>query len=159
MFFSDAVRSFTNLWINLRPGGRITFVCWRTPPENPWMWVPVQAAYTVIPAPPPAPPEAPGPFSLAARARLEGILKLAGFVEIAIDPFDAELLMATPEGGLEEATQFAVLLGPTARVLDGANDEVRGRVITAVRDALRPHVTSAGVTLKGATWLVTAKKN
>jgi len=44
MFFSDPVAAFTNIRRALRPGGRLTFVCWQTPGANPWLSAPGRAA-------------------------------------------------------------------------------------------------------------------
>jgi SAM-dependent methyltransferase len=158
MFFSDPVRSFSNLRRALRPGGRVAFVCWRAPQENPWMSLAVQAALTVLPQPAAPPPEAPGPFSFASRDRVQSILAAADFSDVSIDPFDTDVVLATAAGGLEEATRFSLTLGPTSRLLEGVDDSLRARVEAVVREALRPHVTSAGVMLKGATWLASARR-
>ena len=40
MFFAEAAAGFTNLRRALRPGGRLTFVCWRSPEENSWVTEP-----------------------------------------------------------------------------------------------------------------------
>jgi SAM-dependent methyltransferase len=41
MFFADPVLSFANLRRALRPSGRVAFVCWREPRDNPWMMAPL----------------------------------------------------------------------------------------------------------------------
>jgi SAM-dependent methyltransferase len=158
MFFADPVRAFSNLAGLLRPGGRIAFVCWRALEQNPWTSVPLAAAATIIPPGPPTPPHAPGPFAFADRDRVHGILERAGFVDRAVEPFDADVVMATPEGGLEQSLQFAVTLGPVARLLNGVSDDVRRRVTDAVRGVLAPRVTAAGLRLPGAVWLASARR-
>lgn len=40
-----------------------------------------------------------GPFALAEKDRLRGILERAGFADIAIDPFDFPVRMAAAGGG------------------------------------------------------------
>ena len=45
MFFAEPARSFSNLRTALRAGGRLVVLCFRTPKENPWMMIPLQAAY------------------------------------------------------------------------------------------------------------------
>src|SRR6185436_858259 len=64
MFFSHPEVAFTNLRRALRPGGRMSFVCWRSLMENPWMAVPGMAVMQHIPFSPPD-PAAPGPFAFA----------------------------------------------------------------------------------------------
>jgi SAM-dependent methyltransferase len=61
------------------PGGRLAFVCWRHPAENPWMMVPLEAALRFVPPPPPMDPTAPGPFAFADASRVRAILMAAGF--------------------------------------------------------------------------------
>ena len=56
MFFGDPVAAFANLRRALKPAGRVAFVCWRTPQENPWGLVPLRAAMPHLP-----PMERPGP--------------------------------------------------------------------------------------------------
>src|SRR6202000_356071 len=49
MFFSEPAVSFANMRKVLRPSGRLTFVCWREPRENPWLMTPLQAVYQHVP--------------------------------------------------------------------------------------------------------------
>jgi len=49
MFFADPAKSFANMHGALRPSGRLAFICWREPRENPWMMAPLQAVYTHAP--------------------------------------------------------------------------------------------------------------
>jgi SAM-dependent methyltransferase len=86
MFFADPARSFANLRTALRPGGRLAFVCFRNADENPWMMVPLQAAYAYVPPLPTAGPEDPGPYSLASEERIRRVLGGAGFSSIAVRP-------------------------------------------------------------------------
>ena len=37
MFFSDPVAAFANLYGSLKPNGRLCFLCWQPPRNNPWM--------------------------------------------------------------------------------------------------------------------------
>ena len=49
MFFADPAKSFSNLHGALRRSGRLAFICWREPRENPWMMAPLQAVYKHAP--------------------------------------------------------------------------------------------------------------
>ena len=40
MFFADPVAAFRNIRRALKPTGRLVFIAWRTPQENPWGTVP-----------------------------------------------------------------------------------------------------------------------
>src|SRR5882672_4013246 len=79
MFFDDPARAFANLRAALRNSGRMCFVCWRSPAENPWFTVPVAAAERVLGPLPPLPPNAPSPFALADQERVHALLTSAGF--------------------------------------------------------------------------------
>jgi SAM-dependent methyltransferase len=151
MFFADPVAAFSNIRAALRPGGRLAFVCWRKPSENPWMMVPLEAALRFVPPPPPMDFSEPGPFAFADAARVRSILLAAGFADIVTTPFDIAI------GGfaLEQALEVALRVGPLGKLLREAPDQ-RPNVVGAVREALAAHETSHGVLLASATWIVTA---
>ena len=153
MFFSDPVAAFTNLHRALKPTGRLAFVCWRTPPENVFMTLPMAAALPHLPPAetPPPQPGAPGPFAFADADRVGRILSDSGFTNIAIAPHDQKI----GSGDLEQTLAVALKVGPLGALLR-ENPESRDAAIDAVREALRPHQTPQGVLLDSATWIVTA---
>jgi hypothetical protein len=155
MFFAEPARSFANLRRALRPGGRLAFACWRAPRENPWMMLPLQAAYAHVPRLPQLGPEDPGPFSFADPARVERILGEAGFTAIALQPFDLALDLATGKG-LDAAVNAALEIGATSRAIDGQPPAVLAAVAQSIRKALAPLQQGGAVPLAGAVWLVTA---
>jgi hypothetical protein len=101
------------------------------------------------------PPDAPGPFAFADRARIERVLGTAGFRDATVTALDADVCMA--EHGLDEAVEYATHAGPAARRLAEASDAQRAAVTEAVREALAPQVRDGRVTLRGAAWVVTAR--
>ncbi|MCO5129299.1 MAG: methyltransferase domain-containing protein [Xanthobacteraceae bacterium] len=155
MFFAEPARSFANLRKGLRRGGRLTFICWRGPRENPWLMVPLQAVYRHVPRLPPVGPEDPGPFAFAAPERVERILREAGFTDIRVAPHDLALDVAAG-GGLEAAVRSAVEIGPAHRALEDAAPETRAAAVAAVRHDLAPFAKDDGVWLGGAVWIVSA---
>lgn len=152
MFFADPTAAFVNLRQALRPGGRLAFVCWRTPAENPIMTLPMQAALPLVDTPP-APPEpgAPGPFAFADPDRVTQILGDAGFGGIAVTPHDVQI----GPGDLDTTLGLSLKVGPLGALLR-ENPDKRDAVIGAVRAALAPHDGPDGVKLGSATWIVTA---
>jgi SAM-dependent methyltransferase len=156
MFFADPIASFTNLRRALKPSGRLAFVCWREPRENPWMMAPLMAVYKHVPKMPPVPPDAPGPFAFASEERVRGILKGAGFVDVAMRPHNLPMDIAIG-GGLEAAVEGALQIGPATRALEGHPAEVREAAKGAIREALQPYVNGQSVSLQGSIWIVTAK--
>ncbi len=158
MFFADPRAAFANLLGALRPGGRVSFVCWRTLPENPWMAVPLMAAFQHIPPPPIPGPEDPGPFSFADRERVGRILTGAGFADVAFEAVDQNLLLG---GGaaVDKVVEFLLQLGPTAAALREAGPAKTAEVAAAVADSLRSyHVAGEGVRMASATWVVSARR-
>jgi ubiquinone/menaquinone biosynthesis C-methylase UbiE len=156
MFFADPAVSFANLRRALRSSGRLAFVCWREPRDNPWMMAPLQAAYKHVPKLPQVGPDDPGPFSFASRERVERVLREASFSDIGMEPFDIALDLAIGRG-LESAVQSAVEIGPTNRALEGQPEDVKTVVRHSVRDALAPFVRGQSVPLPAAMWIVTAR--
>ncbi len=155
MFFSDPPSAFANLRRSLTSGGRLAFVCWQPPQENPWVLVPLGAAATQIELPSPPPAGSPGPFSLSDPTRVREILSAAGFEDVELEDLRSELLVG---GGsdLERSVDFLLQMGPTATAMREADPSKRPAVAAAVRESLLPYQTPAGVRLGFAAWIVTA---
>jgi SAM-dependent methyltransferase len=155
MFFDDPPAAFANLRGASRPGGRLAFVCWRPPAENPWMSLPMAVADTLFPDRPRPDPEAPGPFAFAEEGRVRAILDAAGWRHVAIEPLDIEI------GGadLQASVQLMLRVGPLGFVLReaGATAELMGRADALLRPAVAAHETAQGVMFPSATWVVTAQ--
>ena len=154
MFFADPVAAFANLRSALKPGGRLAFVCWRRPDENPIMTLPMAAALAHVPAPPPPEPGAPGPFAFADPDRVRGILGDAGFRDVVLTPHDEKI----GGGDLDTALDLALKVGPLGGLLREHPDK-RDVVLGAVREALVAHDGPDGVKLASATWIVTARRD
>lgn len=158
MFFSAPDAAFATIAANVRPGGRLLFTCWRAVAENQWVTTPMGAIRELLPAAPPSVPHAPGPFALADRDRLGGILERAGFADVAINPFDFPVCLAS-EGGVEAAVGLAMQIGPSGSALAEAGTEVRAEAAERLKAALAPHDRDGLVTLGGACWLVEAVRS
>jgi SAM-dependent methyltransferase len=153
MFFGDPVAAFRNLQQALKPGGRLVFVCWRTPVENPWGLVPVRAAALHLPPMPRPGPEDPGQYSFGDRARVERILKESGFTHATLEPLDRPIWMGA---SVAEIVENAGRFGPMARAFAEATPAQIEQAKAAIGEALAPHETADGVVLPGACWLVRA---
>jgi SAM-dependent methyltransferase len=154
MFFADPSAAFANLARALRSGGRLAFVCWGRPEENPIMMAPLLAAIAAgLPPPEPTPPNAPGPFAFADRERVASILASAGFTDIVHTRRDDNM------GGndLEASVDLAFRVGPLARLLR-ETPALRSSVELAVRSALAKYVVDGVVQIPSATWIVTATR-
>ncbi len=155
MFFVEPAAAFANLRTHLCAQGRLSFVCWQGLPENPWMFVPLMAAAQHVELPPPPPPGAPGPFAFADRVRVEGILAQAGFVNIGLESVKETLAIAAG-GGLDQAADMMMQMGPTAHILRTADASLLEPVRASIREALAPYATAGGVEMPSAAWIVTA---
>jgi len=120
------------------------------------MLVPLAAAARHVALPPPPEPGAPGPFSFADPERVRGILAGAGFEEIGLED-EREILAVGGGADLAEAVEFLLQMGPTGAVLRDADPGVRPRVAAAVREAVAPCHTAAGVRMPSAAWIVTGR--
>jgi SAM-dependent methyltransferase len=161
MFFDDPVAAFANLRAALKPGGAMTFVCWRGPQENDWTRLPMTAIRDIAPPLPPGNLEAPGPFAFADRDRVARILAEAAFTDIDIRPFDHPVLFGvgeTPGAAVEDAVSNAIKVGPLERALADQPDDVRVQAIEAVRQAYAARLSAEGVVIEGAAWIVTARR-
>jgi SAM-dependent methyltransferase len=153
MFFAGPVPAFRNFRQALKSGGRLVFICWRAPSENPWWLLPVRAAQPFLPPLPRPGPEDPGPFAFADRHRIERILKEAGFTGARIAPVDLPAFLGPSVGEIiEGATRF----GPLATPFAEADPAVAAEAKAAIAAALEPHLTPDGISLPGACWLVRA---
>ena len=156
MFFADPIVAFKNLQRALKPTGRLVFVCWRKPEENPWGSVPMRAAAPHLPPMERPGPEDPGQYAFADPARVERILKAAGFGAPSFKKFDEMNFMGkdVPEV-LDNLGKF----GPLARLFGESTPEQIAKAKQAISEALAPHVTPDGVKLAGAGWLVSAAQH
>jgi len=155
MFFDAPVAAFANMRKALKAGGRMAFVCWRTPPENPWASSPLLAAKPFLPEQPPPDPLAPGPFAFADAKRMEDILLQSGFSDIRMEKLDAVMTMGDDLGLV---VSRMLQIGPLSRAVDEVDDAIRAPIAKAVQGALAQFVRPDGeVAPPAACWLVAAK--
>ncbi|MBO6905014.1 MAG: methyltransferase domain-containing protein, partial [Parvibaculum sp.] len=156
MFFAEPAAAFAHMKKALAPSGRVAFVCWRPMKENGWVSVPLFAALPHLPEQEPPVPGAPGPFAFADPERFRGILREAGYRDIAIDPFDTELTLGKGPDPVALALEQTLEIGPLSRALKEQPEAVRARATDAVREALAKHEANGEIRLAGAVWLVSA---
>lgn len=147
MFFADPVAAFANIRKALKPGGRIAFVCWRALQDNDLERVPLDAAAPWLPA-----PDTPAHVSFADPDRIRAILSAAGFQAIDIAAHDQPVGC----GDLETAVRVLLRVGALGVILRQA-PHLRDPCVAPVRAALAARLGPDGVTLKTATWIVTAR--
>ena len=153
MFFDDPVAGFANLGAAMRPGGRLSFVCWRPPEYNQFMTEGVRVIAPLIAPPPPPPPNAPGPYAFADADRVRAILTSAGWSSVEIDPQDTTILVAA---NLDEAIAGLQEVGPTAGMLRDAPDSTRAEALDLLRASFGPRIAGDGLQASAAVWIVHA---
>jgi len=151
MFFDDPEAAFANIRKGVRPGGRLTFVAWRSPMENSFMITAVQAAAPFLPAMTPPDPNAPGQFAFADDAKVRRILKAAGWGEVDVAPLDVPSEVAEAD-----LMAYVTKLGPAGLALRDADQGLKARVAEALETAFRPYVQDGAARFTAACWLVTA---
>jgi len=157
MFFDDPPAAFENLLAALAPEGRLTFICWRSIAENPWMLMPAQAAAQHVTLPLPSGPDAPGPFAFADADRVRRILGEAGFADVECEAFSGEL--AVGRGlALEEILEFLEQMGPAGAALREADADTRSRVRDSMRKSLEPHYDGDALMMEFGAWIVSAAR-
>jgi SAM-dependent methyltransferase len=156
MFFLDPGAAFANIARALRPGGRIAWAIWGPVHDNPWLSVPVAAAAAVLQVEvADAGADRPGPFFLADRERVSGLLREAGFSDVAIGDLAGgrQIGAATADGDIHAMLDE---IGPISEAYNAADDWTRRAAVAAVRAAIEPYRNAAGWRLPGAALQVTA---
>jgi len=153
MFFDEPVAAFANLHHALAANAKLTFICWRSLPENQWLASPMGAALAHMPPIEPSIPGAPGPFAFADKDRVSKILSDAGFRNISFTPYDTSMVVGRD---LDEALEQSLEIGPLSRLLTDMDATIQTRVKEAMRAELAKRLTPTGVSLGAATWIVQA---
>jgi len=153
MFFDDLAAAFANLHRAVRPGGRVAFCCWQGLADNEWLSLPAAAVAEHVTVPE-APPDAPGPLSLADEARVRRVLTDAGYEDVGLTTVGGPMWL-----GADADDTVAFLSGTQAirRLLAGADEGTADKALGAMRDALAGRAGPHGVALSGRAWLVTAR--
>lgn len=123
-----------------------------TPSHNEWIraFSSAFAAGRDLPTPP---PEAPGPFSLADPDRIRSVIGAAGFADVQIDGASAGMWF-----GHDAEDAYRFMLGLLGWMLEGLDDDGRGRALDALRATIVAHDTDECVVYPSATWIISARR-
>lgn len=157
MFFDDPRAAFANLLGALRPGGRMTFVCWRRLEDNQWASVMLDAVAQHVDVEPPK-LGVPGPFAFGDGDWLESLLESAGFSTVTLEAFD-ETVTVGGQGTLDEIAQNLTHFGFIGGAIRRAAVEDRSEIVASLKEAVTPFATSRGVRMGSGTWIVTARRD
>lgn len=153
MFFEEPQAAFRNMRDFLRPDGRLSFVCWGPPTDNPWVFelMSVVGEYVDLPEPQ---PHAPGPFAFADRDYLGDILHQAGFRNVEIQSWSGDQLMGGPGATPARAARFIMAATFIGEAVQDRPESVQREVEQALARTLARHQRADDIVFKGATWLV-----
>jgi len=155
MFAFDPAGAAAQIARVLRPGGRVGIAVWGPPAANPWLSLVFRAASEVLGGPVP-PPGMPGPFALADRDQLAGVLGAAGLVEVAVEEIAGTRRDTTFE---QWWTRTTALAGPLAQRLAAMPDVVKDGLKEKLREAVRPYQSGEALEFPSLNLLATASRS
>jgi hypothetical protein len=164
MFFDDPVAAFTNVRAATRSGGRLAFMCWRGPEENPLFasgFGVLEAATDSAAAFAPQ-TGVPGPVAFAEPGHVRGVLEGSGWRDVALEAVDASLRYSVDGSDGVEARLAQIVAGRAGQLLEQELRAARGddgwaALVDDVRAELRTFVVDGAFTVPGAVWIVTAR--
>jgi SAM-dependent methyltransferase len=156
MFFADPAAAFRNIGTALRPGGRLVFACWAPLAENRHWLISYDIALRHLGPPAPAPANEPGPLAFGNPDYINEVLAAAGFAEITVDRAHPTIIGGSPE---EEARQ-ALLVGPTARLIEEKNptEAICQTIASEIKAAFAAEASGGPIQLPATIFLVTARR-
>lgn len=154
MLVPDVAAAFSDARRVLRPGGRLVFSVWATPPENPWASTLGRAMVELGHAEPPE-PDTPGPFRLADAARLRELVTGAGFGDTRIEDVAVTMRYASFDDYWEITADLAMSLrNALAELPAHAATRLRERV----EEGLAQYAAKDGLAVPGRAWVVSADR-
>jgi SAM-dependent methyltransferase len=156
MFFADPAAAFRNIKGALKPGGRLVFACWAPLAENRHWLISYDIALRHLGPPEPPSAHEPGPLAFGDPDYIRGVLTTAGFAEIAVERAHPTIICGTPE---EEARQ-AVMMGPTARLIEEKkpDEATRQTIAHEIEAAFAAEASSGPIRLPATIFLVAARR-
>ncbi len=156
MFFADPVAAFRNIAGALKPGGRLVFACWAPLAENRHWLISYDIALRHLGPPAVSANREPGPLAFANPDYVRGVLVAAGFADIEVERAHPTIIGGSPE---EEARQ-ALMMGPTARLIEakGPTDSIRQAIAEEIAAAFAAEANSGAIRLPATILLVTARR-
>lgn len=153
MFFANPTAAFANMRQALKPGGRLTFICWAPPEQNDWIMTPLMAAREHLPPTEKPDPKAPGPFAFSDNDYVTDILETAGFTDIGFESISP--LMKIGRGqSVEDTAEFFMEMGPVSRALVNQPETLLAKIKSAITEAIRGRYKNGFVEMGVKCWIV-----
>jgi SAM-dependent methyltransferase len=154
MFLPNPGACLSRVHAALKPGGWMRAAVWQSPQKNPWAAIPITVLRRHVDVPTP-PPDAPGLFAMADRARLESVFRGAGFSTVTVE--ELTLVPADFDAG-DDYLRFTLdLAGPIAMM----HSKLAASEAPKVDAEIIQEALAAGggrAHLPGAVWIATAVK-
>ena len=136
----------------LKPGGRLAFATWAPANRNPWAtaYGPVLIERGLLEPPK---PDEPGQFFLGETARIEELVRGAGFDQLVV----SEVPVVFRAASWTEYRRIVSSLAASMReVLEALDDAARAEVDEAAKARIEPYRSGEGYELPGVTLVTTA---
>jgi SAM-dependent methyltransferase len=156
MFFADPVAAFRNIGTALKPDGRLAFACWAPLAENRHWLISYDIAVRHLGPPAPSTDPTPGPLAFGDPDYVRRILAAAGFADIAIERAHPTIT----GGSAEEEARQALMMGPTARLIEAKqpSQAVRQAIAEEIAAAFAEAASAGPIRLPATIFLVTARR-
>ena len=162
MFFMMPGVALRNIRAALKPGGVLTQIVWRKREDNPWLHDAELKVREIVPVVSHEDTDqvhcGPGPFSMSGPDLVSSMLVSAGYTGVSFERFDTDICIGRD---LEDAIEFAMVLGPAGEIMRLAGAEgarLKPAVAAALRQTLARYVRSDGVWAPSSTWFITARR-
>ena len=156
MFFDDPFAAFAHFRALARPGAPLAFSCFRARDENEWIRAmrPIFARFAPETLSEPDPPV--GPFAFADPARVESILRAAGFAAPRLAPLDFDYVAGGGEDPVADALGFFRRIGPLASMLRTLEESAGQEATEMLAEIVAAQHAGGRVAFRAAAWIVTS---
>jgi SAM-dependent methyltransferase len=156
MFFANPTAAFRNIAGALKPGGRLIFACWGPLTENRHWLISYDIALRHLEPPAPQPANVPSPLAFGDPDYVHRVLAGAGLVEVTVERAHPTIIGGSPE---EEAQQ-AMMMGPTARLIEEKKpaELTRQTIAREIEAAFAAEGSSGPIRLASTIFVVAARR-
>ena len=161
MFFMLPGAALRNIRLALEPGAVFSQIVWRKREDNPWLHEAELRVREIVPVKSHEETDGvhcgPGPFSMSGPDMVSSMMRSAGFMGITFERFDTDICIGRD---LDEAVEFAMMLGPAGEIIRLAGpegEELKPQVVVALRETLSRYAGKDGVRAPSSTWFITAR--
>jgi SAM-dependent methyltransferase len=156
MFFANPTAAFRNIAGALKPGGRLIFACWGPLTENRHWLISYDIALRHLGPPAPQPANVPSPLAFGDPDYVHRVLAGAGLAEVTVERAHPTIIGGSPE---EEAQQ-AMMMGPTARLIEEKKpaELTRQTIAREIEAAFAAEGSSGPIRLASTIFVVAARR-